>query len=704
MLFLLGAVCLVGLFIAAYELIDIPRPNDLLRAQTSTIAYADGSPIARLYEQNRTDVKLDAVPETTRNAVLAAENRDFYSDPGVSITGFGRAVWVNLTSDSTVGGSTITQQYVKNMYLTQEKSYTRKIKEVFISLKIDREMSKDEILEDYLNTIYFGRGAYGIQAAAQAYFGVNVGDLTVSQSAVLASLLRSPSLYSPEDNPTGLQKRWAYVLDGMVSEGWLSATDRAAQQFPTVSDGNAGVRFPGQSGYLVAAAQRELEAHGFSEDDIQRGGLTVITTFEPKAQAAAEAAIASALPPQTEWPANFHAGLAAVRPDSGGVVALYGGKGYQAGAYFDDAIQGASQSGSTFKPFALTAALENGFTLRDRFNGANDREFPEYDGGRPVPNFGGESYGNIDLVKATANSVNTVYVDLTIQTGPAKVVDAAERAGIPADTQDLVEQPAVVLGVANVHPVDMADAYATYAAQGVHTDWHVINKVIGPDGDVLYTAGQTHDRVFSADVVSDVCYAMQQVVEEGSGFAAQDLDRPSAGKTGTTNDNKSSWYGGFVPQLSAAVGLWVEGEGASLSGFGGLDTVTGGSFPARTWTAFMQGAMAGAPVVAFPDPAYVTNSASPTFHPPIHSATQTPTQQPTQPPTQTPTDEPTSTPTHSHTHTPTQTPTATPTSTPSHTKPGGTITPPGGGGRVQGAGPPVLVGVLSRFNAWFLTP
>jgi membrane peptidoglycan carboxypeptidase len=664
----LGIAVLAGAFYAAYTLIDIPQPNDLLRAQTSTIAYADGTPIAKLNEQNRTDVDLDKVPEATRDAVLAAENRSFYTDPGISVTGVIRAAWTNITSDSTAGGSTITQQYVKNMYLTQERSYSRKLKEVFISLKIDREMSKDEILQDYLNTIYFGRGAYGIQAAAQAYFGKDVGQLSVSESAVLAAFLRSPTLYAPEDHLEALKARWAYVLDGMVSQGWLSAADRAAQTFPAITSKSVQVRFPGQTGYLVAAAQRELEALGYSEDDIQRGGLTVTTTFEPKAQAAAEAAIASQLPPQEEWPTGFHAGLAAVRPDTGGVVAIYGGRGYQAGAYFDDAIQGASQSGSTFKPFALAAALENGFSLRDRFSGRNDREFPEYDGGRPVPNFGGESFGNIDLIRATANSVNTVYVDLTIQTGSDKVRAAAIKAGIPEDTQDLVAQPAVVLGVANVHPVDLADAYATFAAQGVHTDWHVITKITGPDGEVVYAANPEHQRVFAADVTADVCYAMQAVVEDGSGFAAKDLGRASAGKTGTTNDNKSSWYGGFVPQLSAAVGLWVEGTGASLAGFGGLDTVTGGSFPARTWTAFMQGALEGTPVQGFPEPAYVNSGPTSTFRPPPQSET----------PSLTPSDTPSATPTETESSTPTETPTETesPTSTPT-IPPTGSESPPG---------------------------
>jgi len=672
---LLALIGSAGAFIAAYQLITIPDPNTLLRAQTTVVSYADRTQIARLFEQDRTDVELAAVPEHTQRAVIAAENRSFYTDPGISLTGAARALWVNLTTDATVGGSTITQQYVKNMYLTSEKSYERKIKEVFISLKIDRQLTKDELLESYLNTIYFGRGAWGIESAAQAYFGTPVGELSVTQSAVLASVLRNPTLYSPESGLPALQERWAYVLDGMQAEGWLSASDRQAQVFPEIGVDDDTVRFAGQTGYLVAAAQTELTGLGFTEDQIQRGGLRVTTTFEPQAQAAAEAAIAAELPAVEEWPDNFHAALAAVRPGTGEVVAIYGGRGYQEGAFFNDAIQGAAQPGSTFKPFALTAALENDGNLRDRYDGASGREFEEYDSGRPVPNFGGADYGDIDLVTATANSVNTVYVDLTIEVGPEKVVDAATRAGIPAETQDLGAQPSVVLGVANVHPVDLANAYATFAANGAQTPWHVVSEVTDPTGEVLFTAAPEATPAFAADVMADVSFALQAVVEEGSGATAQEIGRPSAGKTGTTNDNRSSWYAGYVPQLAAAVALWEEGADASLAGFGGRDTVTGGSFPASVWTAFMQGALAGTEVVDFQEPAYVNGGNQPVStgdpEPPptseAPSASPTPSEPPSAPPTSeppTPTDEPTFGPTPPPTTPPTAPPSPPPTTTP----------------------------------------
>ena len=674
---LLGLIAITGAFITAYYMISIPDPNTLLRAQTTVISYADGTQIAKLYEQDRTNVELDAVPIQAQHAVLAAENRGFYSDPGISVTGAARALWVSLTSDRTQGGSTITQQYVKNMYLSQERSYERKIKEVFIALKIDRELTKEELLEDYLNTIYFGRGAYGIQAASQAYYGKNVGDLTVAESALLAARIQNPVAFDDPDNAASLQARYDYVLDGMVTEGWLPAADRGAQAMPAIRDNSGDVRFAGQSGYLVAATQNELAQVGFTEEEIQRGGLRVRTTFEPKAQAAAEAAITAQLPPVAEWPENFHAALSAVRPGTGEVVAIYGGRGYQAGAFFNDAIQGAAQPGSTFKPFALVAALQNEISLRDRFNGANNREFPEYDSGRPVPNFGGSSYGNIDLVTATENSVNTAYVDLTIEIGPDKVVQSAIAAGIPEGTQDLVAQPSVVLGVANVHPVDLANAYATLAAGGKRTGWHVVAEVTGPDGEVLYTAAPAPEQVIPPDVVSDVSFALQAVVEDGSGFAAQELGRASAGKTGTTNDNKSSWYAGYVPQLSAAVALWEEGADASLSGFGGLDTVTGGSFPASVWTAFMQGALEGTEVAAFPEPAYVNDGADEsdgTAPPPPASTTTAPPPPPTT--TEAP---PTTEPTISVVPTTTEPPTSEPPTTeppPTTTKPASTPPPP----------------------------
>ena len=671
--FLLGLIAITGAFIAAYYMITVPSPNDLLRAQTTVISYADGTQIAKLYEQDRTNVDLDAVPMSMQQAVLAAENRDFYSDPGVSITGAVRALWVSLTTDRTQGGSTITQQYVKNMYLTQERSYERKIKEVFIALKIDRELTKDELLQDYLNTIYFGRGAYGVQAASQAYYGKNVTDLTVADSALLAARIQNPVSFDDPDNVDNLQARYDYVLDGMVSEGWLPAGERAAQTFPAIRDNSGDVRFAGQSGYLVAATQNELTALGFTEDEIQRGGLRVRTTFEPKAQAAAEAAITAQLPPVAEWPENFHAALAAVRPGTGEVVAIYGGRGYQAGAFFNDAIQGAAQPGSTFKPFALVAGLQNEVSLRDRYSGANNREFPEYDNGRPVPNFGGESFGNIDLVTATENSVNTVFVDLTIEVGAEKVVQSAIAAGIPEGTQDLVAQPSVVLGVANVHPVDLANAYSTLAAGGQRTPWHVIAEVVGPDGEVRYTAAPQPEQVIAPDVVSDVSFALQAVVEDGSGFAAQELGRPAAGKTGTTNDNKSSWFAGYVPQLAGAVALWAEGSGATLAGFGGRETVTGGSFPASVWTAFMQGALEGTEVVEFPEPAYVNDGddESGESGPPPTTTSAPPPPTTTEPPPPTTEPEPTTTepPTTEPPPTTTEPPPTTPTTKPPITPP-----------------------------------
>ena len=541
---------------------------------------------------------------------------------------------------------------MKNYYLTQDQTYTRKVREAVVSLKMERTLSKDQILEDYLNTIYFGRSSYGIQAAAQAYYGKDVGELTVSEGAMLAAILRNPGYYNPEDHLDRLQDRWTYVVNGMVEEGWLTAADAAALEFVPPKERTVSETYAGTRGYLIQTVKRELDALGFDEDEINRGGLRVVSTFDRKAQKSTNVAVAELRPTEK----NVHVGVVSVDPSSGAVVSLYGGPDYLE-QQFNDATQSVAQAGSTFKPFALAAALEDDIGLSSRWNGANNQTFSnppcaDY----TVRNYGGASYGNLTLLQGTEDSVNTVYVPVSITAGTKDVADLAHRVGIPQDVK-IDPCSTVALGTASPTALDMAGAYATFAGGGlVHTPYTVVS-VSSSTGGVLYEAKPVGRQELTDDVVADVSYALQKVVTNGTGFTAQALGRPSAGKTGTTNDGLSAWYVGYTPQLSTAVVLFrndKQGNPISLDGVGGLATVTGGSFPARIWTAMMRGALEGTEVIPFPRPANIGGQPSSTPKPSV-SPTPTPSSTPTPTPSDTAT--PTPTPTPSDTPTPTPTPT-----------------------------------------------
>ncbi len=597
----IGFIATTVLLALAYFTVNIPDANAYVNSQATIIQYSNGTEIGRIGTQNRQIIPLAKIPLKVRHAVLAAEDRGFYSNRAFSVTGIARALLNNLKGGALQGGSTITQQYAKTAFLTPSRTIQRKIKELVISVKLENQLSKDQILENYLNTIYFGRGSYGVMTAAQQYFNRNVDQLTNAQAAVIASILRAPGFYDPaisKANEVRLKARFEYVKKGMLDAGWLTKKEAANMKFPTIAPRATSGELSGPKGHVIEAVRKELISLGFSQDQLLVGGLVIKTTLDQKAQQSAVDAVNKLYP--TKAPANLHIGLVAIRPGTGEIIALYGGRDYLV-RQLSDATQSIALAGSTFKPFALVAALEQGIPLTSMWNGDSPQVFD--DAGKPydVSNYGNEGWGQVDLLTATKHSVNTVFVPLGIKVGPTAVVDVARRAGIP-DAVAMMPTPSVVLGVASPHVIDVANAYATFAAQGIKSKPFLVAQVMGPNKGVLYQAKPVTQEVFSKDVMADLTYALKGVVNGGTGAAALALGRPAAGKTGTSESNASAWFSAYTPQLAASVALFRDSASESLNGIGGLNSVTGGTFPAKIWTAFMKGALKGQPIVDFPAP------------------------------------------------------------------------------------------------------
>ncbi|HEU4999059.1 MAG TPA: transglycosylase domain-containing protein [Lapillicoccus sp.] len=649
---LLSLVALGAVGVAiAYATISVPSPNELANAQASIVYYDDGkTELARLSDAqgNRESVPLAKVPDHVQKAVLAAEDRDFYTNPGFSPTGIARSVWQALRgADVQGGGSTITQQYVKNYFLTSDRSLTRKFKEIIISVKIDQQQGKDQILENYLNTIYYGRGAYGIQTAAKAYFNKDVSQLTVAEGATLASIVNAPSLYDPalgDKQKANLANRVTYVLDGMVAEGWLSQEERAKVTGPAETVPPAkNTAIAGPNGYIVDAVRKELASTlKLSDSDIDRGGLRVTTTINKSGQDAAIASVQKYLPKEAP---DVQAGLVSIKPGDGAIVAMYGGADFQK-RQLNSATDAIMQAGSTFKPFADIAALQQGISTKTQFDGNSPQTF----GGTRIENEFNRSYGKLDLRQGLAKSVNTVYVNLNQKIGPANTKNAAIAAGLPEKTAGLDDTLTNVLGTASPHVVDVAGAFATIAANGQKTTPYLVAAVTSDTTDIDYKVNKQATAAFGADVAADTIDAMQQVTAPGgTGARAAQLGRPTAGKTGTSEEHKSVWFTGFVPQLVTSVGMYrdVDGVPQPLDNIPGLSVseVGGSSLPLSMWLDYMKAATQGMEVQQFPKRAGIGDNAVTTTSTPTTTTTTAPstTTTTTQPPTSTTTAPPSTT-------------------------------------------------------------
>ncbi|MFD9031617.1 transglycosylase domain-containing protein [Streptomyces sp. NPDC059567] len=612
--FLLGTLLLLGGLVAGYLLVDIPPANSAAIAQSNVYLYKDGSQIARDGEVNRENVRLMHVPASVRHAVLAAEDRDFYSDRAVvDPKAMVRAAWNTLTGKGRQSGSTITQQYVKNYYLGQEQTITRKVKEFFIAIKLNREKSKDEIFEGYLNTSYFGRNAYGIQAAARAYYGKDAGHIDTAEGAYLASLLKAPSAYDVATHPENRTKalgRWSYVLDGMVKEKWLSPAERTDTTFPSPQTARPATGLSGQRGYLVQAVEEYLTGNGIvDEKTLAGGGFRITTTLEKEKQdafvTAVEDQVMSKLDPARNPTDRFvRVGGAAIDPATGRVLALYGGIDYTR-QYVNNATRRDYQVGSTFKPFVLTAALQHGsltqegerITPNTYYDGTDKRPVQGWDGDYYAPgNEDDESYGDITVRSATDSSVNAVYAQMAVDVGPARVRETAVALGVPKSTPDLNASPSIALGPATASVLDMAEAYATLANHGRHGTYSLVEKVT-KDGEDLELPAAGSRQAVSREAADTTTSVLRSVVEFGSGTAALTAGRPAAGKTGTAEDDKAAWFAGYTPDLATVVTMMGQdpdtGEQKSLYGALGLPRINGGGPPAEIWGQFTRDALAG---------------------------------------------------------------------------------------------------------------
>ena len=579
----------------------------------SEVYAADGSLLSVLHSgEDRQPVKLADVPPVLVHAVVDLEDHDFFDHWGVSPSAIARAGVANAREGTmTQGGSTITQQLVKNTLVDRTPTLSRKLKEAVLARRLENQMSKEQILERYLNTVYFGHGAYGVQAAAERYFGVAVGNLEPDKAALLAGLIASPGLYDPFARPQAAAARRAKVLAAMVDRGHLSAEEAArfgSAALPTkpVLRSAPGPNAP----FLDEVVRSLLDDPRLGAQPSARyaalfgGGLRIETTLDPRLQQAGQAAVAAGVPPSP-----FTAALVAVDPSSGEVRALVSpGEGVQQG--FNLATQGARQAGSAFKVVTLAAALEQGHSPQQPIDGSAPCVIP-LPGGLPpwqVDNYEGSSGGVVTLQTATARSLNCAYARLVMTVGPERVADVARRLGVRRPLQPV---PSITLGALEVSPLDMATVFATLAAQGVRHDPVFVRRVVDPSGGVLVDNRPNPARAIDAEVTRIETQVLTSVVTQGTGRAAALPGRPVAGKTGTASEWRDAWFGGFVPQLAAVVWMGAPQGQVPMVNVGGI-RVTGGSYPARIWSSFMTSALAGQPVVGFAPPA----APPPAAHPP----------------------------------------------------------------------------------------
>ncbi|MEU2991189.1 transglycosylase domain-containing protein [Streptomyces griseoincarnatus] len=633
-----GLVAVAGI---GYAMVSVPSEENAAALSENNVYYwADGTQmVATGSGQNRQNVTLDRIPEAMRWAVISAENKSFYKDSGIDPMGIARALGNMATGGDTQGGSTITQQFVKNTYLTQEQTVSRKFKEMFISIKVGTKLSKDEILQGYLNTSYYGRGAYGIQAAAQTYYGKDAVDLTPSECAFLAALLKGPTYYdpagnqsiddsaSPEANRKRSEERWSWILEQMHNDEHLSAAEyqQAIKRYPLPQGRKATKGMTGQVSYLVDTAKRfVLKNSEITEAQFDQGGYQIYTTFEKdKVEALAEAVKKvekENIDPKREKDQHVQFGAATVKPKDGAIVALYGGPGFENGHFVNNADTSGVPVGSTWKPFVLAAAMQHGtyktngvgVSPASKYNGNDHLKILNNDGSYVLKkdntpffqeNESDKPWGYISLRKAMEQSVNTPFVQLGMDVGMKKVADVAQKSGILKDSFAGLNA-SFALGTSTPSAIRMADSYATFAASGKQADPYSVTEVKYRGSELPGFEKPRVKQAMPEKVANNVTDVLENVIENGTAQHAKELGRRAAGKTGTTDENKSAWFVGYTQQLSTAVAMFREDPKShkllSMNGTAGKDSIHGGDIPTEVWTEFMKIALKGESDPGFP--------------------------------------------------------------------------------------------------------
>jgi len=597
-----GALGLYLYFFVFPPPVLLPEPNVATVARTSHIYDGQGKLLAALHaEHNREPVKLDQMSPAIRNAVIAAEDARFFQHKGLDFKSVVRAILADVRAGGSVqGGSTITQQYVKNAYVGNKENLFRKAREALVASRLERTYSKKTILERYLNAVYFGRGAYGVEAAAKTYFDRPASDLSVSQAALLAGMIPSPAKFSPYDHPSEAEQRRQYVVGRMEAAGLIdpgaaqaAVSDRPELQVPKPNE--EVFAYP----YFVDAVKRHLE-ETYGRSKLFNGGLEAYTTLDPTLQKAAEKTISDTLPSNSDPLAS----IVSVEPSTGYVKALVGGRDF-AKEKFNLAVQARRQPGSSFKPFTLVGALEAGVLPTDRYDGPAKycglAGYRSKDG--CVNNFNNQGFGSITVEKATYNSVNTVYIQLAQRIGVSRLINVAERMGISRRSLEKDQDNiAISLGgfTEGVTPFEMASAFSTLAARGIHHQPLFTSKVIDADGKVLQEGPAKPEKAVDQVVSDNATAILRKVISDGTGKRA-DIGRPAAGKTGTAEDFTNAWFVGYTPQLATSVWMGYRLP-RPMKDLHGVHEVVGGSLPAQMWGSYMKIAMAPIPPSNFADP------------------------------------------------------------------------------------------------------
>ncbi|MFF1921735.1 transglycosylase domain-containing protein [Streptomyces sp. NPDC058221] len=650
---------LLGVASLAYAMVTMPKVNEAAKAENNVYYWADGTQmVATGGGANRQVIGYEQIPEAMRNAVISAENKTFEHDKGIDPMGIGRAVWNMAKGGQTQGGSTITQQYVKNSRLSQEQTLSRKVEELFITLKVGEQGNKKEVMAGYLNVSYYGRGASGIQAAARTYYGKDAKNLNPSECAFLATLLKGASYYDPAGatevdsqqataakNTARAKKRWRWILDEELKDGRMTQTEYDKYKvFPMPDPPKKDAQLGGQTGYLVDLAKSYFlnnNDRGVTADMLNQGGYEIHTTFDKKKVDQLNTAVKKVYDEKIDpkkrpdKDTNVEFGGGSVDPETGAIKAIYGGKDATK-HYTNNADPTGAAVGSTFKPFVLASAMEYGKrdpsldadqpdSARTKvsplsvYNGNNLLKIKKYNGDVWTNedgdewlqrNDGNHSEGNVTLRKAMEVSANSPYVQLGMDVGTDKVKKAAMAAGLKDDNNMADSSvPSFSIGTSSPSVIRMAGAYATFAASGQQREPFSVTDV-KKGGEVIYQHKTVTKRAFDTIVADNVTDVLKNVVEKGTGTPAKLPGRDVAGKTGTTDDNLSAWFVGYTPQLSTAISMYRLDDNEKhknrkfqkMYGTGGEEKIHGASFPARIWHDYMAGAMEGQDVIDFPKP------------------------------------------------------------------------------------------------------